>query len=62
MFLLYNFRVMGLQKKFRSVLFTATIGIGIFYLVTWIVRMFGAKMDFMMMEMRPLQNRHQPFH
>jgi len=48
MFLLYNFRIIKVTEKFRSVLFTATIGIGIFYLVTWIVRMFGVQMDFMM--------------
>ena len=49
MFMLYNFRIIRVTEKFRSVLFTATIGIGIFYLVTWIVRMFGVQMDFMMM-------------
>lgn len=49
MFLLYNFRIIRVTERFRSVLFTATIGIGIFYLVTWIVRMFGVQMDFMMM-------------
>jgi len=48
MFLLYNFRIIRVTERFRSVLFTATIGIGIFYLVTWIVRMFGVQMDFMM--------------
>lgn len=49
MFLLYNLRIIKVTERFRSVLFTATIGIGIFYLITWIVRMFGVPMDFMMM-------------
>src|SRR3954465_4770529 len=48
MFLLYNFRIIRVTEKFRSVLITATIGIGIFYLITWVVRMFGVQMDFMM--------------
>lgn len=49
MFLLYNFGIIKVTQRFRSVLFTATIGIGIFYLITWIVSMFGVHMDFMMM-------------
>jgi len=48
MYLLYSSGVIKVTERFRSVLFTATIGIGIFYLVTWIVRMFGVQMDFMM--------------
>lgn len=49
MFLLYNSGIIKVTQRFRSVLFTATIGIGIFYLVTMVVRMFGVQMDFMMM-------------
>lgn len=49
MFTLYNTGVIKVTERFRSVLFTATIGIGIFYMVTWIVSMFGVHMDFMMM-------------
>ena len=48
MFLLYSSGIIKVTERFRSVLFTATIGIGIFYLVTWIVSMFGVHMDFMM--------------
>ncbi|WP_018617177.1 Bax inhibitor-1/YccA family protein [Segetibacter koreensis] len=48
MFLLYNFRIIRVTERFRSVLFTSMIGIGIFYLATWVVRMFGVQMDFMM--------------
>jgi len=49
MFALYNFRVIRATERFRSVVMTATVGIAIFYLVTWIVRMFGVEMEFMMM-------------
>jgi len=48
MFLLYNFRIIRPTQRFKSILFTATAGIAIFYLITWIVRMFGVEMDFMM--------------
>ena len=49
MFLLYNFRVIRATERFKSVIMTATLGIALFYLVTWIVSMFGVQMDFMMM-------------
>jgi uncharacterized YccA/Bax inhibitor family protein len=49
MFLLYNFRVIRATQRFKSIFFTATAGIAIFYLITWIVRLFGVQMDFMMM-------------
>lgn len=49
MYTLYNTGVIKVTQRFRSILFTATLGIGIFYLVTMVVRMFGVQMDFMMM-------------
>lgn len=49
MFLLYNFRIIRPTQRFKSVVFTATAGIMIFYLITTIVRLFGVQMDFMMM-------------
>lgn len=49
MFLLYNFRIIRPTQRFKSVLLTATAGIMVFYLITWIVSMFGVRMDFMMM-------------
>ncbi|HEX8358114.1 MAG TPA: Bax inhibitor-1/YccA family protein, partial [Segetibacter sp.] len=49
MFLLYNFRVIRATERFKSVVMTATLGIAIFYLVTWVIRLFGVEMDFMMM-------------
>ena len=48
MFLLYNFRIIRPTQRFKSIIMTATLGIALFYLITWIVRMFGVQMDFMM--------------
>ena len=48
MFLLYNFRIIRPTQRFKSIIMTATFGIAIFYLITWIVRLFGVQMDFMM--------------
>lgn len=48
MFLLYNFRVIRATERFKSVMMTAIAGIAVFYLITWIVRLFGVQMDFMM--------------
>lgn len=49
MYLLYNFRVIRVTERFRSIILTSMIGIAIFYLATWVVRMFGVQIDFMMM-------------
>lgn len=47
MFLLYNFRVIKVTDKFRSVIIAATAGIAIFYLITWILRLFHVNIPFM---------------
>lgn len=47
MFLLYNFRVIKVTEKFRSVIFAATAGIAIFYLITLVLRLFGLNIPFM---------------
>ena len=47
MFLLYHFRVIKVTEKFRSIIFMATAGIAIFYLVVMVVRLFGVQMAFM---------------
>jgi len=47
MFLLYNFRVIKATEKFRSVIFTATAGIGIFYLITIVLGWFHISVPFM---------------
>ena len=41
MYLLYSFRIIKATEKFKSVIITATVGIGIFYLVVMVLRMFG---------------------
>lgn len=47
MFLLYNFRIIKPTEKFKSVIITATVGIGIFYLLTIVLRLFGVDLPFM---------------
>ncbi len=47
MFLLYNFRIIKVTERFKSILFTATIGIGIFYLLAMGLRMFGIDIPFL---------------
>ena len=47
MFLLYNFRIIKATEKFRSVIITATVGIGIFYLLTMVLGFFGVNVGFM---------------
>ena len=47
MFLLYNFRVIRATEKFKSVIIASTLGIGIFYLITIVLNMFGVNVSFM---------------
>jgi uncharacterized YccA/Bax inhibitor family protein len=47
MFLLYNFRVIRVTERFRSIILTATAGIAIFYLIVMALRMFGVNVSFM---------------
>lgn len=47
MFLLYNFRIIKATEKFKSVIIMATVGIMIFYALTWILGMFGVNVGFM---------------
>ena len=46
MYLLYAFRIIRATEKFRAVIFTATAGIAIFYLITMVLRMFGMDVPF----------------
>lgn len=46
-FLLYNFRVIRATEKFKSVIFAATLGIALFYLLTMVLRLFGVNVSFM---------------
>lgn len=47
MFLLYNFRIIKATERFKSIIFTATAGIAIFYLIVMVLRMFGVNVGFM---------------
>ena len=46
MYLLYSFKIIRATEKFKSVIITATVGIGVFYLITIVVRMFGVDIPF----------------
>lgn len=46
MFLLYNFRVIKATEKFKSVIIASTLGIGIFYLITMVLNLFGVNVGF----------------
>jgi uncharacterized YccA/Bax inhibitor family protein len=41
MYLLYSFKIIKATEKFKSIIITATAGIAIFYLIVWVMRMFG---------------------
>ncbi len=46
MFLLYNFRIINVTSRLRSMVMSATMGIGLFYLIVWILGLFGVNMGF----------------
>ena len=41
MYFLYSFRIIKATEKFKSIIMTATMGIAVFYLIVWVMRMFG---------------------
>ncbi|MEN9686267.1 MAG: hypothetical protein RLZZ28_2053 [Bacteroidota bacterium] len=47
MFLLYNFRIIKVTEKFRSVMMASILGIGLFYLITMLLGFFGVNVSFM---------------
>ncbi len=47
MFLLYNFRIIRPTQKFKSIILSSVLGIGMFYLVTLLLSAFGVHMSFM---------------
>ncbi|MEP6684269.1 MAG: Bax inhibitor-1/YccA family protein, partial [Parafilimonas sp.] len=47
MFLLYNFRVIKATQRFKSIIFSATAGIAIFYVLTLVLGMFHVNIPFM---------------
>ena len=46
MFLLYNFRIINVTNRLRSIIMSATMGIALFYLIVWILGLFGVEMGF----------------
>ncbi|BAV10007.1 hypothetical protein FLA_6060 [Filimonas lacunae] len=50
MFALYNFRIIRATAKFKAVMISATIGIGLFYVVCFLFSLFGAPLSFMSWE------------
>lgn len=46
MFLLYNFRIINVTNKLRSIIMSATMGIALFYFIVWILGLFGVNMGF----------------
>lgn len=46
MYLLYSFRIIKATQKFKAIIFTATAGIAIFYLITLVLGMFGISVPF----------------
>lgn len=47
MYLLYSFRIIKATQRFKSIVITATLGIGVFYLITMVLRMFGVAIPFL---------------
>jgi uncharacterized YccA/Bax inhibitor family protein len=47
MFLLYRFQIIKATERFKAVIMTATMGIAVFYLLVWVLRMFGMQVPFM---------------
>lgn len=46
MYLLYAARIIRATQKFKAIIFTATAGIAIFYLIAMVMRMFGMSIPF----------------
>ena len=47
MYFLYSFKIIKATEKFKSVIIMATVGIGVFYLISMVVRMFGVDIAFL---------------
>ncbi len=45
-FLLYNFRIVKATEKFKSIIIASTLGIGLFYLLTMLLNLFGVNVSF----------------
>jgi uncharacterized YccA/Bax inhibitor family protein len=47
MYLLYSFRIIKATQKFKAIVMTATAGIAIFYLITFVLGFFGVTIPFL---------------
>lgn len=47
MYLLYSFRIIRATQKFKAIVFTATAGIAVFYLIAWALSFFGIQIPFL---------------
>jgi len=47
MYLLYSFKIIRATEKFKAIVITATAGIAIFYLLTWVLGFFGIHFAFL---------------
>jgi uncharacterized YccA/Bax inhibitor family protein len=47
MYLLYSFKIIQATQKFKAIIFTATAGIAIFYLIAWVIGFFGVTIPFL---------------
>lgn len=47
MYLLYSFKIIRATEKFKATIITATVGIFIFYMLTWVLRLFNIDIPFL---------------
>lgn len=47
MFLLYNFRIIRPTQKFKSIMLSLILGVGLLYLIYWVLMLFHVNMPFM---------------
>lgn len=47
MYLLYSMRIIRATERFKSIIFVATAGIAIFYLIAMVLRLFGVEIAFL---------------
>jgi len=47
MYLLYSFKIIKATERFKSIIFTATAGIAVFYLISMVLGFFGVHMAFL---------------
>lgn len=48
MLFMYRMQIIKVTQRFRAIVLTATVGIAVAYLISFILRLFGVNMDFML--------------